>query len=371
MDPRYHVADTSDIITPALLIFREQLEANLRHMIQIAGGTSRLRPHCKTHKMAAVTELEVRHGITKHKCATLAEAEMLAECGVRDIFLAYNIVGPNIRRVVAFCRRFPNVRLAVTADHTGPLTALGAAAAAAGVTVPVLLDIDTGQHRTGLTVGPGARAVYEAISKTPGIQAGGLHVYDGHQHQKSLAERRVAVLNEFQKVLAFRDALVAAGMSVPALVCGGTASFPIYAELTDPVIELSPGTCLFNDAGYSEAFPDLEFQPAALLLTRVVSRPTADRVTFDLGYKAVASDPPAGKRLQILGIPDAEQVLQNEEHLVIQTSHAGEFQPGDEAYAIPRHICPTSALHKEAFVIVDGKLAERWPVSARDRWLTL
>ena len=371
MDPRYHVADTSDIITPALLIFREQLEANLRHMIQIAGDTSRLRPHCKTHKMAAVTELELQHGITKHKCATLAEAEMLAECGVRDIFLAYNIVGPNIRRVVAFCQRFPHVRLAVTADHIGPLTALGAAAAAAGVTVLVLLDIDTGQHRTGLTVGPGARAVYEAISKTPGIQAGGLHVYDGHQHQKSLAERRVAVLNEFQKVLAFRDELVAAGMSVPTLVCGGTASFPIYAELTDPTIELSPGTCLFNDAGYSEAFPDLEFQPAALLLTRVVSRPTADRVTFDLGYKAVASDPPAGKRLQILGIPDAEQILQNEEHLVIQTSHAGEFQPGDEAYAIPRHICPTSALHKEAFVIVDGKLAERWPVSARDRWLTL
>lgn len=371
MDAHYQVADTSEIITPALLIFREQLEANLQHMLQIAGGPGRLRPHCKTHKMREVTALELQQGIKKHKCATVAEAEMLAECGVRDLFLAYNIVGPNIRRVVSFCRRFPDARLGVTADHPEPLKALGQAATEAGVTVDVLLDIDTGQHRTGLTVGPAAHELYALISRTPGIHPGGFHVYDGHQHQKSLADRRTAVLAEFAKVTTFRDKLVAAGLSVPKMVCGGTASFPIYAELTDPTIELSPGTCIFNDAGYSEAFPDLEFRPAALLLTRVVSRPTPDRVTFDLGYKAVASDPPAGKRLMMLGIPDAEQVLQNEEHLVIQTAHAANFQPGDIAYAVPRHICPTCALHKEAFVIVNGKLTERWLVAARDRWLTL
>lgn len=371
MDSRYQVADTSEIITPALLIFREQLDANLQQMLQIAGGPDRLRPHCKTHKMREVTALELQQGIKKHKCATLAEAEMLAECGVGDIFLAYNIVGPNIRRVISFCRRFPDTRLSVTADHAAPLAALGQAATDAGITLDVLLDVDTGQHRTGLPVGPAARELYAQIARTPGIRAGGFHVYDGHQHQKSREDRRAAVLAEFSKVTRFRDELVAEGLSVHKMVCGGTASFPIYAELTDPTIELSPGTCLFNDTGYSEAFPDLEFRPAALLLTRVISRPTADRVTFDLGYKAVASDPPAGKRLMMLGIPDAEQVLQNEEHLVIQTSHAAEFQPGDEAFAVPRHICPTCALHKEAFVIINGKLAERWQVASRDRWLTL
>jgi len=371
MDSRYHVSDTSQIITPALLIFLEQLEANLRHVLQIAGGPARLRPHCKTHKMREVVQLELEQGITKHKCATLAEAEMLADCGVRDIFLAYNIVGPNIPRVVAFCQRFPDVVLGVTADHPGPLAQLGNAASAAGVTVEVLLDIDTGQHRTGLTVGPEAKELYAQIARTPGVKAGGFHVYDGHQHQASRDERRAAVLREFEKVLAFRDDVVQSGLPVPKLVCGGTASFPIYAEMTDPTIELSPGTCVFNDAGYSEAFPDLVFQPAAVLLTRVISRPTADRVTFDLGYKAVASDPPAGRRLTLPEIPDAEQVLQNEEHLVIKTSHASEFQPGDETYAIPRHICPTSALHKEAYVIVDGKLADRWQVIARDRCITL
>jgi D-serine deaminase-like pyridoxal phosphate-dependent protein len=371
IDPRYRIADTSEIITPALLIFRDLLEANLRHVLQIAGDPARLRPHCKTHKMREVILLELAQGIVKHKCATLAEAEMLAECGVRDIFLAYNVVGPNVRRVIAFCQRFPEVQLGVTADHPGPLALLGQAASTAGVTIDVLLDIDTGQHRTGISVGPQALELYAQIAKTPGVRPGGFHVYDGHQHQKSRADRRAAVLSEFEKVLAFRDEVVQAGLSVPKLVCGGTASFPIYAEMTDPTIEFSPGTCVFNDAGYSEAFPDLVFQPAAVVLTRVVSRPTADRVTFDLGYKAVASDPPAGKRLTLPEIPDAEQVLQNEEHLVIQTSHAAEFQPGDETYAIPRHICPTSALHKEAFVIVDGQLVDRWQVVARDRWLTL
>lgn len=371
MDSRYRVADTSQIITPALLIFREQLEANLRHVLQIAKGPSRLRPHCKTHKMPQVIRLEMELGITKHKCATLAEAEMLAECGVQDIFLAYNIVGPNVLRVVSFLQRYPQVKLGVTADHPGPLAKLGQAASQAGVEVEVLLDIDTGQHRTGLTVGPEARQLYSQIAHTPGIKPGGLHVYDGHQHQKTREDRTAAVMQEFEKVLAFRDELVQAGLPVPKLVCGGTASFPVYAELEDPTIEFSPGTCVFNDVGYSEAFPDLEFQPAAVLLTRVISRPTPDRVTFDLGYKAVASDPPAGRRLNLPEIPDAEQVLQNEEHLVIKTARAAEFQPGDETYAIPRHICPTSALHKEAFVIEGGQLVDRWQVTSRDRWLTL
>jgi D-serine deaminase-like pyridoxal phosphate-dependent protein len=141
--------------------------------------------------------------------------------------------------------------------------------------------------------------------------------------------------------------------------------------MQDPAIELSPGTCIFNDAGYSETFPDLVFKPATAILTRVISRPTADRITLDLGYKAVASDPPAGKRLILPDLPDAEQVLQNEEHLVVRTARAEEFQPGDELLAIPRHICPSVALHKQAYVISQGKLVDRWDVVARDRWLTI
>jgi D-threonine aldolase len=371
MDPRYAIADTREMVTPAFVIFHEILSANLREMVRIAGSPARLRPHCKTHKMREVIELELAGGISKHKCATLAEAEMLARAGVQDIFLAYNIVGANIGRVAKFAQAFPDVRFAVTADHPQPVEELGRALAAAGKNVEVLLDIDSGQHRTGLPVGPAARQLYERIAATPGLVAGGFHLYDGQNHQRSMEERRTAVLAGYEPAARFRQELLAAGLSVPRIVAGGTGSFPIFAELDDPWLELSPGTIVFHDSGYGETFPDLKFTPAALLLTRCISRPTENRVTFDLGYKAVASDPPAGNRLVFPDLPDAKAVLQNEEHLVLETSQAGRFQPGDELLAIPRHVCPTSALHKFAYVVQGGRVVGTWQVAARDRVLTV
>ena len=365
------INDASGIISPAMLVFRDRLLANIDAMIAIAGDPSRLRPHCKTHKTREVVKLQIERGILKHKCATFAEAEMLAEAGVRDICLAYNLVGPNIDRAGAFCSTYPDLDFAATADHADPIRELGNAMAAAGQQIAVLLDIDTGQHRTGVGVGDEAGALYRLISDTDGLAPGGFHVYDGHQHQEDRGERREAVDAEFHRVVAFRAGLVAAGLAVPRMVAGGTASFPIYAEKADPTIELSPGTCVYNDGGYGTYFPDMDFPPAAAVLTRVVSRPTSDRITLDLGYKAIASDPPMGKRVHFPDLPDAEQVLQNEEHLVLQTDRAGDYSPGDILVGIPWHVCPTSALHRQVFVIDGGELVDRWDVASRDRWITI
>lgn len=371
MESRYQIADTSEIITPGLVIFRDIVEQNLDEMIRIAKDPRRLRPHCKTHKMREVAQMELGRGISRHKAATFAEAEMLASAGVKDIFLAYNLVGANLRRAVRFRQQLPHVALSVTADHPAPIAALGKIMAEAGETIEVLLDVDTGQHRTGVEVGPAGKDLYRQLATTPGLKPGGIHLYDGHNHQTDVSERRVAVMAGWERVASFRDELVREGLKVPRIVCGGTGSYPIFATLEDPTVELSPGTCVFHDWGYGKAFPDLKFTPAALLLTRVISRPTPQRVTLDLGYKAVASDPPAGSRLLFPDLPDAKAVLQNEEHLVLETARANEFQPGDELLAIPRHVCPTSALHKQVFVVSAGRLVDRWNVSARDRWLTV
>ena len=173
-------------------------------------------------------------------------------------------------------------------------------------------------------------------------------------------------------MLALRDALVKKGLPVPRLVLGGTPTFPVYAKLDLPGLELSPGTCFLHDHGYSAKFADLSgFTPAALLLTRVVSRPTATRITLDLGTKAVASDPPAGGRCVLLDVPDYVPVLQNEEHFVVETPAADRFHPGDAILAVPTHVCPTCALHQFAYVIEDGRLADKWPIAARDRILTI
>ena len=118
-------------------------------------------------------------------------------------------------------------------------------------------------------------------------------------------------------------------------------------------------------------FPDLRYTPAARILTRVISRPTEDTITVDLGYKACASDPSVKKRVIFPDLPHAEPILQNEEHLVLRLDNADDFAPGDELLAVPGHICPTSALHRSAYVIENEQVTESWEVSGRDRWLTI
>ncbi|MCA9050690.1 MAG: D-TA family PLP-dependent enzyme [Planctomycetaceae bacterium] len=359
--------------SPSLLVFADRVRDNIDLMIRIAGSVDRLRPHCKTHKMSAVVRMLLEKGMTRHKAATIAEAEMLAEADVRDIVLAYNIVGPNIGRVTTFLTMFPDVRLAVTADHPTPVAELSAAVTAAGChSVGVMLDVDVGLHRTGVNPQhPNAVSIYQAISDASGLVPAGFHVYDGHQHQHSAEERRQAVLAEWPKVVDLKQRCEAAGLKVPELLCGGTPTFPIYAALTEPEIMLSPGTCIFQDVGYGDSFRDLSFQPAVVAITRVISRPTKDRLTLDLGNKAVASDPPKGRRVWFPDLPDAAQVIHNEEHLVLETDQADRFQPGDILLGIPTHICPTSALHQDVAVLDGGKLTGFWEVTARNRRLTI
>jgi len=368
---RFSIADTSSIISPALVVFTEVLEDNLAEMIRVAGDAGRLRPHCKTHKMVEVVQLEIELGIRKHKCATFAEAEMLALAGVKDIFLAYNMVGPNIQRTVMFRQAYPDVMLSITADHPLPVQQLDEAMQMAGEVVDVLLDLDSGQHRTGISLDQKGEQVYRQIDEAAGLVAGGLHLYDGQNHQTDLEERRLAVLDCWQQTASLRDRLVASGHQVPRIVAGGTGSFPIYATIEDPVLELSPGTNVMFDAGYGRMFPDLAYVPAARILSRVISCPTSDTVTLDLGYKACASDPQVDRRVLFPDLPAATPVLQNEEHLVLRTSQAERFKPGDELLAIPGHICPTSALHKQAYVVTGGCLVDAWPIASRDRWLTI
>jgi D-serine deaminase-like pyridoxal phosphate-dependent protein len=372
MNPHYTVRDTSSIYTPGLLFYKDLIRKNIARAIEIAGRPDRMRPHVKTHKTREIVRLELAAGVAKHKCATLAEAEMLADCGVPDVLLAYNMVGPNCQRLARLVQEHPGTRFAVLADHPAAARALSEAMAAAGQTVDVLIDMDTGQHRTGIAADDHAVSLYELLARLPGIRPGGIHVYDGHNHQEDPEERAGAALRGLEPVLQMRQKLESKGLPTPRLILGGTPTFPIYAKLDLPGLELAPGTCFLHDHGYGTRFADLTgFTPAALLLTRVISRPTPRRITLDLGYKAVASDPPAGKRCVLLNVPDYEPVLQNEEHFVVETPAAERFAPGDEVYAMPTHICPTCALHRQAYVIEDGRVAAMWDIVARDRMLSV
>jgi D-serine deaminase-like pyridoxal phosphate-dependent protein len=371
MNPLYEIHDTSSIYSPALVFYKEAIRSNLSVLLEMAGDPNRLRPHVKTHKTREIVRMELALGIRKHKCATLAEAEMLADCGVEDVLLAYNLVGPNCRRMAQLATKYPRCLFSVLADHPVAVQALSHAMADVGRAVEVLLDVDVGQHRTGIAPGPEAVALYGSLQTLPGLAPGGLHVYDGHHHQESPAERAAAVRRQMEPVLRLRDTLLKEGLPVPRMVVGGTPTFPAYAMMELPGLECAPGTSVLHDAGYSR-FPDLaKFTPAAILYSRVMSKPAGRRLTLDLGYKALASDPPAGKRCALLNVPEYEPVLQNEEHFVIETPLADRFQPGDEVYAVPTHVCPTCAVHRQAYVVEDHRVTETWDIAARDRILTI
>ena len=365
--PWYRFDNESDIPSPALVVYPNQVEENIRRVLQIAGGPARLRPHVKTHKMAEVIRLQMAAGINKFKVATIAEAEMVADCGATDVFLAFPQVGPNAERFARLVRGYPRCQFSTVVDDSFLVLHLSAAMAQADATVDVLVDIDNGMHRTGIEPGPQAFELYRSLVDRPGIKPGGLHVYDGQHRDQDINVRREKALAAWQPVAAFIAQLKASNFPVPRVVAGGTPSFPIHAKFEDR--ECSPGTCLFWDVSYRTKFPELNFEHGALLMARVVSKPGPTRLCFDLGYKSVSPDNP-WPRVEFPEIPDATLVNHSEEHLAIETSHAGKYAVGDVVFAIPFHVCPTVALHRDAVVVRNRRAVEQWRVVARDRQLT-
>ena len=333
-------------------------------MIAIAGGPERLRPHVKTHKMSEIVRLQVRAGIRRVKCATLAEAKMAARAGVADVLLAHQPVGPKIDKLLMFALRYPSTRFSAIVDDRATAARLSDTFSAAGARLDVLLDLDVGMGRTGIRPGPEAAALYAQMVQMKGLAPRGLHVYDGQIHDHSPPARRQSCEAAFAPVETLRADLKTSGLAAAELVAGGTPTFPFHAEHADR--DLSPGTCLLWDAGYAKHFPDLDFLPAAVVLSRVVSRPAADHLTLDLGHKAVAADP-TGTRVVWPDLPDAEVVMHNEEHLTLRTAQAAKYAIGDVLYGIPWHICPTCALHAQAVVAIDGRATGTWRIDARDR----
>jgi D-serine deaminase-like pyridoxal phosphate-dependent protein len=158
------------------------------------------------------------------------------------------------------------------------------------------------------------------------------------------------------------------GMQVPAIVAGGSPTFPMHARRAG--VELSPGTTVLWDASYARLYPDLACIPAALLLTRVVSKPGRNRLCLDLGHKAVASEM-SHPRVSLIGLEDARVVNHSEEHLVVESDDAARWNLGDHIYGIPTHICPSVARYDRAYVIENQSMTGHWPVDARDRVISV
>ncbi|MGE3818258.1 MAG: D-TA family PLP-dependent enzyme [Isosphaeraceae bacterium] len=369
MDPWSAITRQSQFLSPSLVIDRGLVRKNLEAMVAMAGGPDRLRPHVKTHKMPAIVKMTEALGVHKHKVATIAEAEMVAAAGGRDVLFAFPVVGPTVDRLRTLIEKFPETTFRAVVDDPDATRALSQGMAGTARAIPVLVDIEIGMGRTGIDPGDPAFELYRLVDQLPNLVVDGIHAYDGHIQDSDLDQRIAHAREGTERTLALRDRLLAAGFDVPRLVMGGTPTFPVHARLEVPGVECSPGTCTLQDDGYSRKLPDLPFTPAAVLFSRVISRPRPGRITLDLGHKAVAADP-AGPRVRLLDVPDPKYVVHSEEHLVVETPGADQYPPGTVVLAIPTHICPTCALHRRVYVVENGVPVDEWEVAARDRVLS-
>ena len=358
----YKPVNESSIATPCVLLYPDRIEENIHRMILIAGDAARLRPHVKTHKITEVTELQLKQGIQRFKCATLSEVAMVARAGGRDILLAYPLLGPGIGQWFQLMDLYPESRLSVSVDSAAAIKELEDYAKEKEKKVEVFVDVDNGMHRTGIDP-EGAFGLIEYMNNNRNFRFRGLHIYDGHIHETDPLERKDHCDRDFEAVITLLERLEQEGILVEEVACGGTPTFPIHAG--HPSRTLCPGTPLLWDAGYGRNYPDLDFLPAAVVAGRIISK-HKEQFTLDLGYKAIASEM-KHPRLVFLELDTEGVIKHSEEHLVVKCSHEEHSTIGQVVYALPFHICPTMALHEQVYVVRKQQVSETWEVVARKR----
>ncbi|MFS4415997.1 D-TA family PLP-dependent enzyme [Maribacter sp. 2307ULW6-5] len=364
----FEVKRSEDIISPALLVYPDRIAHNIDTMVRMAGGTEQLRPHVKTYKSAHIIELQLQRGIDKFKCATIAEAELLARTGAPDILLAMQPVGANPARFVKLMAAYPGSAFSTLVDNLITATALGQLAKKENTTMALYVDLNVGMHRTGIVPGEEALALYRYIAAHPHLEAKGLHAYDGHLRNPDAAQRRADCDAAFASVEALATSIEKASLPPPTIVAGGSPTFPFHAKRKGVIA--SPGTTLLWDAGYGGLFKEMDFLPAAVLFTRVISNPKPGVCCMDLGHKSLA--PEMGfPRVQFLDLPQSEQIKQSEEHLVLALDNGTSLPVGQAHYAVPMHICPTVAKYDRLLVVEKGAVTREWPVTARNQKLNI
>lgn len=359
----YYINNIEELDSPALVLFPDRIQANIDTMIEMVGDVKRLRPHVKTHKMAEVVQMQLDAGIWKFKCATIAEAEMLGDLEVQDVLIAYQPVGPKINRVLALTQKFPQTRFSVLIDNRTSAQEINDSFQKADAKVTVYLDLDVGMHRTGISPSL-APQLFSFCESLPSIEPIGLHAYDGHAHSDE-KQLRETIANDATLIV---DQLLEEIKKDIEIVVSGTPSFPYHAARKK--YTCSPGTSLLWDWGYSTMCQDQDLSHAAIVITRVISKPGDKYVCVDLGHKSIASEMPF-PRVHFLNLAGAKQVKHSEEHLVLELESNENIKVGDVLYGVPIHICPTVALHESALVVSNNAVVESWDVISRKRMITV
>jgi D-serine deaminase-like pyridoxal phosphate-dependent protein len=349
-----------DFATPCLVVDERVLRRNIQEMADLATGLGvALRPHAKTHKSPAIADLQLQAGAVGLTVATLSEALVFAEAGVRDLFIAYPLwidstKGPLLRRLEEL-----GIDLTVGCDSAESAEQI-ARHSSDPSRIRVLVEVDSGQHRSGVpaeTVGSLARAVLSA-----GLDVRGVFTFPGHSYRPS--NRETAAREEAVALVEAAASVRTAGIDV-SVVSGGSTPTIEYAD-AGTASELRPGVYVFGDAQQWELGSCTPEQIALTCLATVVSR-RPGRVVLDAGSKALGADraPWASGYGRLLDHPDARIVQLSEHHAVVDWADERLPECGERMRVVPNHVCNAVNLTDELVVVNDGALTDTWPVAAR------
>ncbi len=355
----YRIENAEALLTPALAIYPEIVDRNIAATLRLLGGdANRWRPHLKTAKLGFIMRRLAAQGVVNAKCSTTVELAAACESGMKDVLLAYAVVGANARRVKELAGQYAGVRVSVLVENVEQV------AAWSGGSVGIFVDVNPGMDRTGISQ-DGIAAILEVV-RAAGEQFRGLHYYDGHMHAASLEEREKLAHKGYDRLME----IVAAVGPLEEVITSGTPAFPCAATYApfrsgNFVHRASPGTVVYSDATSLKQLPaEWGYEPAAIVVSTVVSHPKVNVVTCDAGHKSVSAD--AGvPTCVVAGRPELTPLKPSEEHLPIEVTGGEVPQIGELLYLIPRHVCPTVNNFDDALIVEQGRVVSVERVTAR------
>ena len=354
----------TELDTPALLIDLDKMESNIQTMADYFTTVNAvLRPHLKTHKTPMLAHKQIAAGAIGITCAKLGEAEAVIHAGIRDVLIANQILGrQKIARLVNLAKQS---EIMVAVDNAQNVTDISETAAAKGVTVRILIEVNTGMNRCGVEPGQPALELARHVLRSPNLQFEGLMGYEGHTVAKpNYAERKAAARQSVQLLVDTKHHLEKHGVPVSIMSGGGTGTFSITGSVPE-MTEVQAGSYIFMDATYGNVEGVGEhFACALTVLATVVSRPTPERVIVDTGMKVLAKEFGIP---QPLGIEGLEMAGLSEEHGKLNADASVSLTPGDKLEILPTHCCTTVNLHDRYYGIRDGIVESVWDIAARGK----
>ncbi|AHF76590.1 Alanine racemase domain-containing protein [Sodalis praecaptivus] len=354
----------SALDTPALVV---EMPVMMRNLARIADACRaagvQWRPHCKTHKSPAIALMQLSHGACGITCAKLAEAEVMVAAGITDILIANQIVGPlKIARLLAL--RQAGATLAVAVDNAGNVTDLAQAAAAAGVTLEVMIEVDTGTQRAGVEPGEPVLRLARHIADSPALRLRGVMTWEGHTTRIADAQQKRAAITAAVALLTdSADLCRRHGIAVPEVSCGGTGTYRTAATLPG-VTEIQAGGGIFGDVHYRELY-HVPVEYALTLLTTITSRPTPTRIICDAGKKALSCD--AGIPIP-LELPLVQSVGFSAEHGKVELAAPSALPAvGDRLRWVVGYGDTSVHLHDRIYGIQDGVIVTEWAIPSGSR----